>query len=87
MDGGANICITNDISNLMDAVSIPPFPLSVAIKGAKPTLNECCTMQGLLLPPTTTGDTIYQPCYFRKQAMETIISPNAILKSNNKLNQ
>jgi hypothetical protein len=62
--GGVNICITNDISNLMDAVPIPPFPLSVITKGAKLTLDECCTLWGLLALPTTTGNTIYQPCYF-----------------------
>jgi hypothetical protein len=87
MDGGANICITNDISNLMDAVPVPPFLLSVTTKSAKPTLGERCTVWGLLALPTTTGNTIYQPCYFCKQAIETIISPDVILKSNNKLDQ
>ncbi len=87
MDGGANICITNDISNLMDMVPIPPFPLPVVTKGAKPMLDECCMMRGLLALPTTTGDTICQPCYFCKQATEMIMSPDAILKSNNKLDQ
>jgi hypothetical protein len=50
-------------------------------------LDECCTMQGLLALPTTMGDTIYQPCYFCKQVTKTIISPDAILESNNKLDQ
>ncbi len=87
MDGGGDICITNDISNLMDMVPVPPFLLSVMTKGAKPMLDKCCMMWGLLALPTTTGNTIYQPCYFCKQATETIISPDEILKSNNKLKQ
>jgi hypothetical protein len=43
-------------------------------------------MKGLLALPPTGGTTFYQPCHYCKQATKTIISPDAILKSNNNLN-
>ena len=34
MDGGANICLTGDLSHLVSVVAIPPMPIDVALAGA-----------------------------------------------------
>ena len=34
VDGGANICLTGTLSLLVDTISIPPMPISVAVEGA-----------------------------------------------------
>jgi hypothetical protein len=85
MDGGTNICITNDLSSLIDAVPITLFPLLVATKGNALMLDDHCTMRGLLALPLTSGDYYYQHCYFCKNVTETIIFPKAIMASNNNL--
>jgi hypothetical protein len=41
MDGGANICITGVLSLLVDVVSIPPLPISVATKFGSISLDDC----------------------------------------------
>jgi hypothetical protein len=43
MDGGANICITGVLGLLVDVVSIPPLPISVATKSGTFSLDDCCT--------------------------------------------
>jgi hypothetical protein len=60
MDRGANICITNNLSSLIDAVPVTPFPLSIKIKGNALTLDNHCTMQGLLALPLTSSNYYYQ---------------------------
>jgi hypothetical protein len=82
MDGGTNICITNDIANLINAKPIVLFPLLVSMTGPPPSHDEFCTMEGLLALPVSSGNTFYQLCFYCKNATETIISPNAILASN-----
>jgi hypothetical protein len=42
MDGGANICITGDLSILLGIVDIPPMPITVATSGDV-SLEDCCT--------------------------------------------
>jgi hypothetical protein len=49
MDSGANICLTCNLNSLINITPIVPFPISVATKGSTPTLDNFCTMQGLLL--------------------------------------
>jgi hypothetical protein len=46
MDGGANICITGILGLLLDIVSIPPLPISVATTSGSFLLDDCCTNQG-----------------------------------------
>jgi hypothetical protein len=57
MDGGAYICITGDLSLLLDLVDIPPMPITVAISG-EVSLDDCCTKRGYL-PLTLPDGTIY----------------------------
>ena len=82
MDGGANICLTGVLGLLVDVESIAPLPISVATKNGDISLDDCCTKRGLL--PLTLADSsvYYQPCYYCKNAVETIISPQAILNSS-----
>jgi hypothetical protein len=85
MDGGGNMCITNDINNLINAKTIALFSLLVAAQSSGASLDNSCTMHGLLALPTTTGKMFYQPCYYCKNATETIILLDAILASNTNL--
>jgi hypothetical protein len=47
MEGGANTCITGILGLLMDVVSIPPLPISVATTLGSFLLDDCCTRRGL----------------------------------------
>ncbi len=48
IDGGANICVTGDVNLLVDAVTIPPLPILVALHGDI-ILDDCCTARVRLL--------------------------------------
>jgi hypothetical protein len=85
MDGGANICITGLLELLVDVETIPPLPISVATKTAKFSLDSCYTKKGLLPLTLNDGSIYYQPCYYCKNATETIISPDAILQASDTL--
>jgi hypothetical protein len=43
MDGGVNICITGILGLLVDVVSIPPIPISVATTSESISVDDCCT--------------------------------------------
>jgi hypothetical protein len=58
MDGGTNICITGILGLLVDVVSIPPIPISVATTSGSISIDDYCTKQGLI-PLTLTGGSIY----------------------------
>jgi hypothetical protein len=81
INGGANICITGDINLLVDVVNIPPLPISVALHGEL-TLDDCCTARGMLPIQLDDGSVYWQTCYYSKNAVETIISPQAIVNSS-----
>ena len=82
MDGGANICVTGLLELLVDVEPIPPLPISVATKTGTISLDSCCTKKGLLPLTLDDGSVYYQPCYYCKNATETIISPDAILQAS-----
>ena len=82
IDGGANICLTGDLDILVDVVEIPPLPISVAVNGDASTLDDSCTRRGYLPLKLSDGSTHWQMCFFCKNAVETIISPQAILASS-----
>ncbi len=82
MDAGANICLTGDLNLLVDVVEIPPLPISVAVQGASPSLDDCCTKRGYLPLQLSDGSTHWQLCFYCKNAVETIISPQAILENS-----
>ena len=79
MDGGANICLTGVLDLLVEVVLIAPLPILVATKAGEILLDDCCTKRGLLPLTLADGSIYYQPCYYCKNAVETIISPQAIL--------
>ncbi len=82
MDGGANICLTGDLSILVGVVDIPPMPITVATTGSNPTLDDSCTKRGFLPLTLPDGSIYWQLCFFCTNAAETIISPQAILASS-----
>ncbi len=82
MDAGANICLTGDLEILADAIDIPPLPITVALNGNCSSVDDCCTMRGYI-PLALLDNTIHwQLCYYSANAVETIISPQAILSSS-----
>jgi hypothetical protein len=85
VDGGANICLTGVLDLLVEVVSIAPLPISVATKNGDISLDDCCTKRGLLPLMLADGTVYYQPCYYCKNAVETIISPQAILAASDVL--
>ncbi len=42
INGGTNICLTNNLNLLVDAINIQPLPITVALDN-KVTLDNCCT--------------------------------------------
>ena len=82
MDGGANICITGDVLNLVSVVDIPPMPIDVALAGSEISLDDCCTKRGFIPLQCSDGSVYWQLCFYCANAAETIISPQAILASS-----
>jgi hypothetical protein len=85
MDGGANICVKGILGLLVDVVSIPPIPISVATTSGSISIDDCCTKRGLIPFTLSDGSIYYQPCYYCKNAVETIISPEAIVAASDTL--
>jgi hypothetical protein len=79
---GANICLTNNLNLLVDAINIQPLPITVALNN-KVTLNDCCTKRGFTPLTLADGSIHWQVCYYCANAAEIIISPQAILASSN----
>jgi hypothetical protein len=82
MDGGANICLNGDLTNLVSIVDIPPMPITVAVAGTAVTIDNCCTKHGFIPLVCTDGSVYWQLCFYCPNAVETIISPQAILASS-----
>ncbi|KAL7528065.1 hypothetical protein ACHAWF_009840 [Thalassiosira exigua] len=80
IDGGSNICLTNTLALLLDVVDISPVPVSVAIEDDSPA-TFLCTAKGSLPLRMDNGTIHYQPTFYCADAVETIISPQAILNS------
>jgi hypothetical protein len=85
VDGGANICITGILDLLVDVESIALLPISVATTGSMASVDDCCTKKGLLPISLDNGSIYYQPCFYCKNAVETIISPQAIVAASDVL--
>jgi hypothetical protein len=83
IDGGANACLTGDLDLLVNLIEIPSLPILVAINAENSTLNNSCTRQRYLPLTLSDGSTHWQLCFYCKNAVETIISPPAILASSN----
>jgi hypothetical protein len=83
IDGGANICVTGDLSIMVGIVDIPLLPITVAIKDSDTSVDDCCTKCGFI-PLTLLDRSIHwQIIFCCVNAAETIISPKAILASSN----
>jgi hypothetical protein len=83
MDVGANICLTGDLGILAYAVVIHPLPITVALNSNGSSGDDCCTKRGYIPLALSDGTIHWQLCYYSNNAVETIISPQAILSSNN----
>jgi hypothetical protein len=79
VDTGTNICIAGSLDSLVDVVVIPPIPISVVVHGTGVSCNYCCTHRGLLPLPMEDGTVYYQTCFYCKNIVKTIISPQAIV--------
>jgi hypothetical protein len=82
MDAGANICLTGDLGILADAVDIPPLPITVALNSSGSSVDDCCTKRGYIPLALSDGTIHWQLCYYSANAVESIISPQAILGSS-----
>jgi hypothetical protein len=82
MDGGANICVTGDLTTMVGVVDIPPMPIAVALAGSKLTRDDCCTKHGYIPLQCSDGTVYWQLCFFCANVVGTIISPQAILPSS-----
>ncbi len=85
MDGWANICITGILGLLVDVETIPPLPILIATTSGSFSMDDCCTKKGLIPLTLSDGSVYYQPCYYCKNATETIISPKAIIAASDTL--
>ena len=63
IDGGSNVCVTGELTALLDVVDIPPIAISVALEGTPATVDDCITKRGLLPLTISDGSIYYQPCY------------------------
>jgi hypothetical protein len=81
IDCGANICLTGDLDLLVDVVEIPPLPISVTLQG-EITTGDCCTACGKIPLQLDDGLVYWQYCYYSTNAVEMIISPQAIVDSS-----
>jgi hypothetical protein len=82
IDGASNVCVTGDLTLLLDVVDITPIPISVAIDGDHPSLGDKISKRGLLPLTLSDGTIYYQPCFYCANMVETIISPAAVLASS-----
>ncbi len=82
MDAGANICLMGDLSILANAVDISLLHITVALNGNSSSLDDCCTKKGYISLTISDGTIHWQLCYYSANAVETIISLQAILGSS-----
>ena len=67
---------------LVDVVEIKPLPILVAINGEDPHINDSCIFRVYLPLNLSDKSTHWQLCFYCKNAVERIISPQAILASS-----
>jgi hypothetical protein len=82
MDAGANICLTGNLDILANAIDIPPLAITVALHRDNTSFNDCCTKMGYIPLALMDGTIHWQQCFYLANAVETIISPQAILLSS-----
>jgi hypothetical protein len=82
INSGADICLTGDLCLLTGVVAITPIPISVDLQGVT-TIDDCCTARGKIPLQLDDGLMYWQDCYYSKNAVETIISLQAIVDLSN----
>jgi hypothetical protein len=82
MDGGANICVTGNLNNLIDVRDIPPIQITVATLQGPNALDDYCTKRGYTPLSLEDGSIYWQLCYYCANVVEIIISPQAILATS-----
>jgi len=78
-DSGANICMTNDPSLLIDIRECSPFHILQAMEDGAPSASNVCDRMGMLALPKEDGSAYYQPTFVNTHAAGTFISPQAIV--------
>ena len=78
-DSGSNVCITNDLSVLVDVQDMAPRPLDVALNtGVQATPENMCTKFGYMPIQLMDGTIHRQRFLYNAAAAETITSPEDI---------
>lgn len=78
-DSGANLCMTNDPSLLLNVGPCHPFHIDQATSDGTPSASNVCDRVGLLPIPLVNGSVYYQPTFVNTHAAGTFISPQAII--------
>ena len=76
-DSGANRIVTDNLTSLHNITFIEPYPMGGCNKDE---IAITCTAKGILLLPTTDGDTLHLETYYSKDVDGTIISPTTIVR-------
>jgi hypothetical protein len=73
IDGGSNVCVTGDLTILLDVSDITPIDISVALDRRSTSLDDRITKRGLLPLTLSDGSVYYQTCFYCANIMvETI---------------
>jgi hypothetical protein len=83
VDGGSNMCVTGNLSSLLDVTDIKLITILVALEGSPTLYNDCITKCRVLPLSLSDFTTYYQTCFYYANIVETIISPAAVLASSN----
>jgi hypothetical protein len=78
MDGGANICITDNLSTMVGVINIPPIAISVALAGSIVLEDNFCMKRGYIPLICLDGTIYWQLCFFCANVVKTIILPQAV---------
>jgi hypothetical protein len=85
IDSGSNICVTGNLSKLLNVEDIIPINISVALEGTSFSLDDKITKRGLLPLTLSNGTVYYQTRFYCANMIDTIISPVVILASSDVL--
>jgi hypothetical protein len=78
----SNICVTGNLSKLLDVEDVIPIGISVTLEGTSSSFDDMITKRGLLPLTISNGTIYYQTCFYCANMINTIISLAAILTSS-----
>lgn len=85
VDSGANLCMTNNPSLLLDIRQCHPFHIDQATSDGSPSKSNVCNQVGMIPIPLLDGTVYHQMVFVNPHAAGTFLSPQAIIDgSNNK---